>query len=171
MDGAAEAVAPSRRITLSFEIVLPFALLLLDQLTKAWVRAELTLGEPVRILGDNVRLLYIHNQGAAFGLSVGPHSSTFFLLLATIASALVTYLLLTTPRGARLQRLALALILGGALGNIVDRVRWQMVVDFIQVGVAGHYWPIFNVADSAVTVGAVLLAATYLFHRTAAENG
>ena len=165
MDAAAEAIAPPRRITLALEIVLPFGVLLLDQLTKIWVRSELTLGEPVRIVGDNIRLLYIHNEGAAFGLSVGRYSSTIFLVLATIASGLVFYLLLTTPRGERLQRFALALILGGALGNIVDRVRWERVVDFIQVGIAGHYWPIFNIADSAVTVGAVLLAGTYLFRR------
>lgn len=145
--------------------LLPLAVLVLDQLTKAWVRAELTLGEPVSIVGDNIRLLYIHNQGAAFGLSVGRHSSTVFLVLATIASLLVFYLLLSTPRGERLQRLALGLILGGALGNIIDRVRWEMVVDFIQVGIAGHYWPIFNVADSAVTVGALLLGFAYVFRR------
>ena len=165
MEGASEAIASPRRIVLAWEMAIPFGVLLLDQVTKAWVRAELTLGEPVRIIGDNVRLLYIHNQGAAFGLSVGRHSSTVFLVLAAVASVLVFYLLLTTPRGERWQRFALGLILGGALGNIVDRVRWETVVDFIQVGVAGHYWPIFNLADSGVTVGAVLLGTTYLFRR------
>ncbi len=172
MEGAPEAIAPpsragqpSRRIALVEMAGLPTTILLIDQLTKAWVRAELTLGQPLSVVGENVRLLYIHNEGAAFGLSVGRYSSTVFLVLATIASALVFYLLLSTPREERLPRLALGLILGGALGNIVDRVRWDMVVDFIQVGIGGHYWPIFNVADSAVTVGAVLLGTTYLFRR------
>ena len=143
-------------------LLVPLAVLLLDQLTKVWVRAELTLNQPVRVVGDNVRLLYIQNEGAAFGLSVGQYSSVVFLVLASLASLLVLYLLLTSPKGDRMQQLALGLILGGALGNIVDRVRFERVVDFIQVGVAGHYWPIFNVADSAVTVGAALLAYTYL---------
>jgi signal peptidase II len=142
---------------------IPIGVLILDQLTKTWVRASMTLNETIPIVGDMVRLTYIHNEGAAFGLSIGSYSSPVFLLLATIASALVLYLLLTAPRAERMQRVALALILGGALGNIIDRIRWSMVIDFIQVGVAGHFWPIFNVADSAVTIGAAMLAWTYLF--------
>lgn len=163
MEGRSETLSPARRISLSYETVLPLAVLALDQLTKSWVRASMSLNETIPVIGNVVRLTYIHNEGAAFGLSIGANSSVIFLVLATIASALVLYLLLTAPRSERLQRVALALILGGALGNIIDRIRWSMVVDFIQVGVGGHFWPIFNVADSAVTIGAVLLAWTYLF--------
>ena len=171
MDGsdvATEAAgrAPARRILLTPTSLVPMIVIGLDQLTKAWIRAALYVNESVRIVGDYVRLTYIHNEGAAFGLSVGQHSSMVFLVLAVAASALVLYLYLTTAAGERLQRIALGLILGGALGNIIDRIRWNMVVDFIQVGVAGHYWPIFNLADSAVTVGAVLLGYTYLFRPT-----
>ncbi len=163
MEGASETLSPARRISLSAETAIPIGVLILDQLTKAWVRSSMSLNETIPILGDVVRLTYIHNEGAAFGLSIGEYSSPVFLVLAAIASVLVLYLLLTAPRAERMQRIALALILGGALGNIVDRIRWSMVVDFIQVGVAGHFWPIFNVADSAVTVGAAMLAWTYLF--------
>lgn len=148
---------------LRIETIVPLAVIAFDQLTKAWVRAALDVNESVRVLGEWVRITYIHNEGAAFGLHVGEHSSLVFLILAVAASALVLYLYLTTSSGERLQRIALALILGGALGNIIDRIRWNMVVDFVQVGVGGHYWPIFNVADSAVTVGALLLAWAYLF--------
>lgn len=165
MDGS-EAVSesvPARRIVVAPESLVPALVIALDQLAKAWVRAALTVNESVRVVGDYVRLTYIHNEGAAFGLSVGHHSASVFLVLAIAASVLVLYLYLTTSPSERLQRVALGLILGGALGNIIDRVRWNMVVDFFQVGVAGHYWPIFNVADSAVTGGAVLLAYTYLF--------
>ncbi|MDX1660149.1 MAG: signal peptidase II [Gemmatimonadota bacterium] len=144
---------------------IPVVVLLLDQLTKAWVRAELTLGEPVRVIGDWVRLLYIHNEGAAFGLHVGRYSPTIFLIVASVVSLAVLVLYVQTPLHLRLERVALAMILGGALGNIIDRIRWQRVVDFLQVGVDGHYWPIFNVADSAVTIGVVLLAYEYLFRR------
>lgn len=163
MERASETLSPPRRISLTLETAIPVVVLVLDQLTKAWVRSTMTLNETIPVVGDVVRLTYIHNEGAAFGLSVGPHSSQVFLVLAAVASVLVLYLLLSAPREERMQRVALALILGGALGNIIDRVRWSMVVDFIQVGVAGHFWPIFNVADSAVTIGAVLLAWTYLF--------
>lgn len=163
MEGASETLSRPRRISLPAETAIPVVVLLVDQLTKTWVRSTMTLNETIRVVGDVIRLTYIHNEGAAFGLSIGPYSSQVFLVLAAVASVLVLYLLLSAPREERMQRVALALILGGALGNIIDRVRWSMVVDFIQVGVAGHFWPIFNVADSAVTVGAVLLAWTYLF--------
>lgn len=163
MAEASEAIDTPRGILFAPETAIPLGVLVLDQLTKAWVRAELTMGVPIRIVGDNVRLLYTHNEGAAFGLHVGRYSSLVFLVLAVVASVAVLALYFRTPAERRLERISLALILGGALGNIIDRVRWERVVDFIQVGVGGHYWPIFNVADSAVTVGAVLLGYAYLF--------
>jgi signal peptidase II len=163
MEGASDTLSPARRISFSAELAIPIGVLALDQLTKAWIRSSMSLNETIPVIGNVVRLTYIHNEGAAFGLSIGAYSSQIFLVLAAIASALVLYLLLTSPRGERMQRIALALILGGALGNIIDRIRWSMVVDFIQVGIAGHFWPIFNVADSAVTIGAAMLAWTYLF--------
>jgi signal peptidase II len=163
MDGASDTLSVPRRISLTAETAIPIGVLILDQMAKSWIRATMTLNETIPVVGDVVRLTYIHNEGAAFGLSIGSYSSQIFLVLAAIASALVLYLLLTAPREERMQRVSLALILGGALGNIIDRIRWSMVVDFIQVGVAGHFWPIFNVADSAVTIGAAMLAWTYLF--------
>ena len=162
------ASAPARR--LGIETIVPLVVIAIDQATKAWVRATLDVNESIRVLGDYIRITYIHNEGAAFGLNVGEHSSIVFLVLAVAASGLVLYLFLTTNQGERLQRVALALILGGAFGNIIDRIRWNMVVDFMQVGVGGHYWPIFNVADSAVTVGAVLLAWAYLFRSPRPER-
>lgn len=165
MAEASEAIEVPHGQALTREAAIPILVLALDQLTKAWVRAELTLGEPVRVVGDWFRLLYTYNEGAAFGLHVGRYSSVVFLVLAVAASAAVLVLYFRTPPERQLERISLALILGGAMGNIIDRVRWERVVDFIQVGVAGHYWPIFNVADSAVTVGAVLLGYCYLFRQ------
>lgn len=160
MEGVTEVATPVRKLEPGMAAI-PLAVVILDQLTKAWVRAELTLNTPVPVIGDNLRWMHIRNEGAAFGLSIGRFSSLFFLVLASLASALVLYLLAGTPPSERLQRLSLGLILGGAIGNIIDRVWLDGVVDFVQVGVAGHYWPIFNVADSAVTIGAVLLAVTH----------
>lgn len=171
MDGSEVAAerAPARRTVLALETLIPLIVIAADQATKAWVRSTLDVNESRRVIGDYVRITYIHNEGAAFGLQVGEHSSLVFLILAVAASTLVLYLYLTTSPGERMQRVALGLILGGALGNIIDRIRWNMVVDFMQVGVGGHYWPIFNVADSAVTVGAVLLAYAYLFRTSPSE--
>lgn len=166
MERASEAAIDSpRELLLKPETAIPIVVLAIDQITKAWVRSSLTVGVPVRIVGDWVRLLYVHNEGAAFGLHVGRYSAVVFLILAAIASVAVLALYVRTPARHRLERVALALILGGALGNIVDRIRWEQVVDFIEVGAGGHYWPIFNVADSAVTVGAVLLGYAFLFRR------
>lgn len=172
MDGSEAAAerAPARRIVLALETLIPLIVIVVDQATKAWVRSTLDVNESRRVIGDYVRITYIHNEGAAFGLQVGQHSSLVFLILAVAASTLVLYLYLTTSPGERMQRVALGLILGGALGNIIDRIRWNMVVDFMQVGVGGHYWPIFNVADSAVTIGAVLLAYAYLFRPSRSES-
>jgi len=172
MDGseAVAQMAPARRASLALGTVVPLLVIAFDQAAKAWVRATLDVNESIHVLGDYVRITYIHNEGAAFGLHVGEHSSVIFLVLALAASTLVLYLYVTTAPGERLQRIALGLILGGALGNIIDRIRWDMVVDFMQVGVAGHYWPIFNVADSAVTIGAILLAYAYLFRPAPSET-
>jgi len=172
MDGSevVAEMAPARRPSLALGTVVPLLVIASDQAAKAWVRSTLEINESIRVFGDYVRITYIHNEGAAFGLHVGEHSSMIFLVLALAASTLVLYLYVTTAPGERLQRIALGLILGGALGNIIDRIRWDMVVDFMQVGVGGHYWPIFNVADSAVTVGAVLLAYAYLFRPSQSET-
>ncbi len=119
------------------------AVLGLDQLTKAFASAHLVPGEPVPVLGNFLRLTLVHNTGAAFGLF--PGSRLPFILVSVLAIAVVLYVLL-------------GWILGGALGNLLDRIRWGRVVDFIDVGIGTVRWPVFNVADSAVTLGVILLA-------------
>jgi signal peptidase II len=114
---------------------------------------------PHEVLGDVVRLTLAFNQGAAMGLSLGIHSRWIFGLLAVIALAIILRFVRGTPGNAVARTVALALIAGGALGNLLDRIRSARgVVDFIDVGI-GHlrFWT-FNVADSAVTCGAILLA-------------
>lgn len=136
--------------------------LLLDRLTKGWVVANLTLHEIVPVWGDFFRLTYTHNFGAAFGIDVGQYSRVFFLTLALLALGVLMYLYVHTPAGRRLRLWALSLISGGAVGNIIDRVRYEAgVVDFLDVGVGSVRWPVFNVADMAVSVGAVLLMITF----------
>ena len=137
------------------------AALLLDQATKLIALHALSPQSPVPVLGDILRLTLIHNRGAAFGITIGgPLAHT---VVAVGALALLVWMYLGLPPEARLQRGALALIVGGALGNIVDRVRLREVVDFIDVGLSaeGWRWPVFNVADSCVTVGVLLLLFSY----------
>jgi signal peptidase II len=130
--------------------------LALDQVTKAGVSARLVLSEPVSVLGEFVRLTLVHNRGAAFGLF--PGSPLPFILVSVLAIGVVLYLFARDAYRSLASRLLLGCILGGALGNLIDRVRWGYVVDFIEVGVGRYHWPVFNVADSAVTLGVLLLA-------------
>jgi len=137
------------------------AALLLDQVTKQIALHTLYPHSPVPLLGDVLRLTLIHNRGAAFGLTIG--GPLVHTAVAVGALGLLAWMYLGLPPGARLQRGALALVLGGALGNIADRVRLREVVDFIDVGLSaeGWRWPVFNVADSCVTVGVLLLLLSY----------
>jgi signal peptidase II len=128
----------------------------LDQVTKAIASARLMQGEPVPILGQFLRFTLVHNTGAAFGLF--PGSRLPFILISVLAIAVVLYLFARDAYRSLVNRVLLGCILGGALGNLVDRVRWGRVVDFIDVGVGAVRWPVFNVADSAVTLGVILLA-------------
>ncbi len=136
----------------------------LDLATKAWVLRNFTLYESRPVLGDFFRFTYTHNPGAAFGINIGEGSRIFFLVLALLALAVLVYLYVITPAADRLRLWALALVTGGAVGNIVDRIRFERgVVDFLDFGVGGWRWPVFNIADTAVSVGAILLLVSFYF--------
>ena len=140
-------------------LVVPGIVLLLDRITKWIVQSRFTLYEQVDVLGSVIRLTYIHNPGAAFGLYLGPWSRQIFLVLSAVAIAVLTALYWFTPAAERARLLAIALICGGALGNFIDRLRSARgVVDFVDVGFGTLRWPVFNVADMAVTTGAIVLA-------------
>ncbi len=132
------------------------AVLGLDQMTKILASARLVPGEPEPVLGQFLRLTLVHNTGAAFGLF--PGSRLPFILVSVLAIAVVLYLFARDAYRSLWNRVLLGCILGGALGNLVDRIRWGRVVDFIDVGLGSIRWPVFNVADSAVTLGVILLA-------------
>jgi signal peptidase II len=114
---------------------------------------------PTKVIGDWVRFTLVYNPGAAFGLHLGAYSRWIFLALTIGALVLLTRLWTETHHGDLRRVVAIALVSGGALGNLLDRVRSARgVVDFIDVGIGGARWPTFNVADIAVSCGAVLLA-------------
>jgi signal peptidase II len=116
-------------------------------------------GVPREVFGDVVRLTLVYNRGAAFGLHLGDYSRWIFLVLTVVALIILAQLYRATPARDIARTLAIALVSGGAIGNLIDRVRGpQGVVDFIDIGIGDMRWPTFNVADMAVSTGAVLLA-------------
>ena len=129
----------------------------LDQLTKSWITSGFQLSDSITITSF-FNLVLAYNTGAAFSFlaGAGGWQRVFFIAIAVIASIVIVYLM-RKPQNATLMNCALALILGGAIGNVIDRVRLGHVVDFIQVHAAGYFFPAFNIADSAITVGAALL--------------
>jgi signal peptidase II len=168
---ASEADAEERRkkATLYFAVVLGWVAL--DQATKLIAQANLRLYDPVPVIGDFFRLTYIYNPGAAFGLHLGGWSRVAFSVLALGATALLLVMYRATPWSDRLRLIAITLVSGGALGNLIDRVRSPRgVIDFFDFGLAGFRWPVFNVADIGVTVGALLLAVSLWREEQALEE-
>ena len=158
---------PASRASLSSAwrwFALAAAVVLADQVTKALVLGRFALGERLEITGF-FNMVLVYNKGAAFSfLSDAQGWQTPLLIaFAVIAIAIVGTLLVRSP-GRRLFCTGLALILGGALGNLIDRFRFGQVVDFLDFHAAGWHWPAFNVADSAITVGAVLLILEGFVH-------
>ncbi len=152
----------SRRSTLTLRrlvgpLVLSLVVILVDQLTKAAVRASLHPGETWPDGWELIRFSHVHNTGAAFGILQG--ASTFLVIAPLIAIAAITFFLLMLPSTGRWYPLALGGILGGAVGNLIDRIRLGYVTDFID---PTHY-PSFNVADSAVVVGVITIALLSFF--------
>lgn len=132
-----------------------------DIVTK-WLAVE-RLSDPPRmpheVIGEYVRFTLVYNPGAAFGLNVGDHSRWVFMALTVGALLILGRLYLSTQRGDRTRVVALALVCGGALGNLIDRIRHDLgVVDFLDIGFGDARWPTFNIADMAVSSGAFLLA-------------
>ena len=129
----------------------------LDLATKAWVSSAFMHGETHEVT-PFFNMVLMYNTGAAFSFlaNAGGWQRWFFTLVTIVVSAVIVYML-RRQRGERAVAFALALVLGGALGNLYDRLTLGHVVDFIQLHAAGYYWPAFNVADSAITVGVAIL--------------
>lgn len=126
---------------------------------------------PIQVLGDVVQLRLVYNPGAAFGFYLGPQSRWIFLALAIVALVVLASMARVTPPSDRFRLVSLALVCAGASGNVIDRLRsGQGVVDFIDVGIGTLRWPTFNVADSAVTCGAIALAISLWLEGRAARQ-
>jgi signal peptidase II len=149
-------------------LILSAVIIVLDQVSKWYVVQNLTLGVPLPVL-PVFDLTLLHNTGAAFSFLAGQSGwqRWFFTVLALGVSMLIIYWLYRLPRAQRWTGAALALVVGGALGNVIDRMRLGYVIDFIHVHWHDAYFPAFNVADSAISVGAVMLALEMLFAKSA----
>lgn len=131
-----------------------------DQVSKLWVVQQLgptTMTNFIPLIGDTVRIAYSHNTGVAFSMFQG-HPEILTISALLIISGAIYFYARHLPNERRLMQATMGLILGGAFGNLIDRVRLGYVVDFMQIG----WFPIFNVADSAITVGAALLMLQFL---------
>lgn len=140
-------------------LVITVLLIVLDQLVKAWIVANLSLGESLPLIKNVFSLTYYQNTGAAWSMLEGQMG--FFAIVTLIAVAVCSYLLYKNRRGAKIYSFGLSLVLAGALGNFIDRLRLGYVVDMFQTDFIS--FPIFNVADSCLVVGVILIFIYILF--------
>jgi signal peptidase II len=135
-------------------------ILVADQLTKALVVANLAIGEKARLLGDLVQVWHAQNRGAAFSLFQG--GTVFFLIVSVLSIGMVAYFQRSLRDRTPWLHVVLGIVLGGTLGNFIDRLRQGYVTDWLSIGVGDTRWPTFNVADSSVVIGIGILVI-YLF--------
>jgi len=153
-----------KKYTLFFLILVP--VLALDQWTKSYIDSVMSLHDSIPIIQGFFNITYIRNPGAAFGFLAGASPafrSIFFLAVTAVAICLILYFIMKSSREGILLTTSLSLILSGAVGNLIDRVRFGEVIDFLDVYLGSYHWPAFNVADAAITIGAVLLILE-MFH-------
>ena len=132
----------------------------LDQITKAVITEKLFMYGSYKVIDGFFSLVYVMNPGAAFGFLAGAPEIfryLFFISVTVLAILLIIYYILKSKSQDVLMVISLTLIFGGAVGNLIDRIRFGAVVDFLDFYIGTWHWPAFNVADSAITVGAVLM--------------
>lgn len=141
---------------------------LVDQLSKILVLKQMPLYKSITLIPGLFNLTHVHNPGGAFGFMAhngSPWRHWLFMVAAIVALGLILYFYHQTPRTHPWLGMALAMIFGGAVGNLIDRVRFGEVVDFLDVYIGNLHWPTFNIADSAVTVGVIIFIAHIAFKK------
>lgn len=137
-------------------LIAAIIVVVLDQITKLAVVESIPILSRRPVIGDIVRLTHIRNSGAVFGIMKG--AGTYFTFFSIVAASILIMVLFFAKRSSSLVRVSLGLVLGGAIGNLIDRLRFGAVVDFIDIGVTENIrWPCFNAADAAITIGVLLL--------------
>jgi signal peptidase II len=161
-------------MTTKFKARIPYLalvaiILTLDRWTKALIRAQFELGESVRVIDGLFDITYVQNQGIAFGIrnAAGSPIQTVVLALFSIAASLVViFYSIRSSVKDRLLQFALSLVLAGAVGNLCDRLMYGYVVDFLEVYLGPYRWPAFNIADSAISIGVILMAIQVFRHES-----
>jgi len=139
---------------------------ILDQLTKAAITTYFILHQSIEIISGFFNITYIRNPGAAFGIlrDVSGTFRTLFLTSVSFAALIIIFFVYRNIKNTA-SRIAFSLIAGGALGNLIDRIRFGEVIDFLDFYIGRYHWPAFNVADSAITVG-IFIAVLFLYRDT-----
>jgi len=149
------------------------SVVVLDQVTKIYMDTAFHLHESLPVIPDFFSLTYVRNPGAAFGLFAGQSSffrTAFFSVVSLVALSFLALMVYQAPKDDRWQIVALSLLLGGAMGNIIDRIQLGEVIDFLDFYIGTYHWPAFNVADSAITIGVTLLMLhLYMDKKNASE--
>lgn len=143
---------------------IPLLAIILDQWTKHIASTSLNYADPQHVL-PSLNWTLLHNYGAAFSFlsQAGGWQQYLFTGLASVVSVIFLFILMRMPKGLIILPLAIALMLGGAIGNLIDRITLGYVVDFIHVYYQDHHFPAFNIADSAITLGTILLLIDTFF--------
>ena len=144
----------------SVYLAISVIVIVLDQVSKWWAWVRLRDGDVIVLIDGFFRLVYAENPGIAFSFFNSGAAVTRWLLVgaSTFAASLVLYYMIRAAASERRMQVTLSLLLGGITGNLIDRILMGRVIDFIDVYVSDYHWPTFNIADSAISVGAVLLA-------------
>jgi len=152
-------------------VLLSVAVVVLDQIAKRLVASTMELHDSKELVAGLLSLTHVRNRGAAFGFLSNadlPYQSVLFAALSVLALGAIAAYALKLPAGQRWPQVALSLIMGGAVGNLIDRLAYGYVIDFVDVYWKSHHWPAFNVADSCISIGVAMLILDLL--RTPAED-
>ncbi len=156
-----------------FHFLIAALVVVVDRLAKWLVARNIPLHDSIAVVPGFFRLTHVQNRGAAFGLfddSPGEWKIAMLILFSVVAMVVVTALLWKNSHALNAMGVGLALVLGGAVGNLWDRLVDQHVVDFLDFHLGSYHWPAFNVADSAIVIGALLLVSEILFAKHAHQQ-
>lgn len=144
------------------------SIIVIDQMTKVYIMQTMRLHESIVVIPNLFSITYIRNPGAAFGIlstSSGSFRFIFFGLTSLFALGLLGTILIRMPKDDWMGQISVVAILGGAIGNLLDRLRYGEVIDFLDFYIDTYHWPAFNVADSAITVGVIFLILHFAFEK------
>ncbi len=149
-------------------LIITLPVILLDQLTKFYIQKSMKLHQSIKVIDGFFDITYVLNKGAAFSfLADKPEGFTipFFVIVSVIAIGIIGFLFYKTEKNDYISLIAFALLLGGSIGNLIDRLRHGAVTDFLDFYIKQYHWPAFNVADSAITTGISLFLFSLIFFK------